>query len=58
VSSGVPEKTLVADRVEYSAAAQGPVMSDLNMIVIGGGRERTRWSTERSSRRCGLPARR
>ena len=28
-------------RVEHSIAAQGPVLSDLNMMVIGGGRERT-----------------
>ena len=27
-------------RVEHSIAAQGPVLSDLNMMVIGGGRER------------------
>jgi hypothetical protein len=35
---------VVSDRVEHSVAAQGPVMSDLNLLVIGGGRERT--STE------------
>jgi hypothetical protein len=28
-------------RVEHSVAAQGPVLSDLNMMVISGGRERT-----------------
>lgn len=32
---------VVPDRVEHSTAAQGPVMSDLNMLVLGGGRERT-----------------
>jgi hypothetical protein len=32
---------VVPDRVEHSTAAQGPVVSDLNMMVIGGGRERT-----------------
>ena len=32
---------VVPDRVEHSTAAQGPVMSDLNMMVLGGGRERT-----------------
>ena len=32
---------VLPDRVEHSFAAQGPVMSDLNMMVISGGRERT-----------------
>jgi O-methyltransferase domain/Dimerisation domain len=32
---------VVPDRVEHSVAAQGPAMSDLNLMVIGGGRERT-----------------
>jgi len=32
---------VLPDRVEHSMAAQGPVMSDLNMMVISGGRERT-----------------
>jgi hypothetical protein len=32
---------VVPDRVECSIATQGPVMSDLNLMVIGGGRERT-----------------
>jgi ubiquinone/menaquinone biosynthesis C-methylase UbiE len=38
---------LVPDRVEHSVAAQGPVISDLNLMVIGGGRERT--ATEHTS---------
>jgi hypothetical protein len=32
---------VLPDRVEHSVAAQGPVLSDLNMMVISGGRERT-----------------
>ena len=32
---------VLPDRVEHSMTAQGPVMSDLNMMVISGGRERT-----------------
>jgi hypothetical protein len=32
---------VVPDRVEHSVPAQGPLMSDLNLMVIGGGRERT-----------------
>jgi hypothetical protein len=32
---------VLPDRVEHSIAAQGPVLSDLNMMVISGGRERT-----------------
>lgn len=32
---------VVPDRVEHSLAAQGPAMSELNLMVIGGGRERT-----------------
>jgi ubiquinone/menaquinone biosynthesis C-methylase UbiE len=32
---------VVPDRVEHSPAAQGPVMSDINMMVMSGGRERT-----------------
>ena len=32
---------VVPDRVEHSIAAQGSVVSDLNMMVISGGRERT-----------------
>jgi O-methyltransferase domain len=32
---------VLPDRVECSVAAQGLVMSDLNLMVIGGGRERT-----------------
>jgi precorrin-6B methylase 2 len=32
---------ILPDRVEHSIAAQGPVLSDLNMMVISGGRERT-----------------
>ncbi len=32
---------VLPDRVECSIAAQGLVMSDLNLMVIGGGRERT-----------------
>lgn len=32
---------VLPDRVERSMAAQGPVISDLNMMVISGGRERT-----------------
>jgi O-methyltransferase domain/Dimerisation domain len=32
---------VVPDRVEQSVAAQGPVLSDLHMMVIAGGRERT-----------------
>jgi hypothetical protein len=32
---------VLPDRVEHSTAAQGPVLSDLNMMVMSGGRERT-----------------
>ncbi|MCZ6450516.1 MAG: methyltransferase, partial [Deltaproteobacteria bacterium] len=32
---------VLPDRVEHSIAAEGPVMSDLTMMVISGGRERT-----------------
>lgn len=32
---------VLPDRVEHSIAAQGPVLSDLNMMVISGGLERT-----------------
>ena len=32
---------VLPDRVEHSFAAQGPVLSDLNMMVMSGGRERT-----------------
>jgi SAM-dependent methyltransferase len=32
---------VLPDRAEHSIAAQGPFMSDLNMMVISGGRERT-----------------
>ncbi len=32
---------VVPDRVAHSPAAQGPVMSDINMMVMSGGRERT-----------------
>jgi hypothetical protein len=32
---------VLPDRVEHAVAAQGPVLSDLNMMVISGGRERT-----------------
>jgi O-methyltransferase domain/Dimerisation domain len=32
---------VLPDRVEHSIVAQGPVLSDLNMMVISGGRERT-----------------
>ena len=32
---------VLPNRVEQSITAQGPVMSDLNMMVISGGRERT-----------------
>ena len=32
---------VVPNRVEHSIAAQGPVISDLNMMALSGGRERT-----------------
>jgi hypothetical protein len=32
---------VVPDRVAHSTTAKGPVMSDLNMMVMSGGRERT-----------------
>ena len=32
---------VLPDRVENSIEAQGPVLSDLNMMVMSGGRERT-----------------
>jgi hypothetical protein len=41
---------VVPDRVEHSVAAQGPVMSDLNLLVIGGGRETYRDGASRTRR--------
>ena len=46
---------VLPDRVEHSIAAQGPVLSDLNMMVIGGGRERTAAEHKHSLRRRASP---